>query len=300
MAGAASLGSPAGLSPDLRTAPRFLVPELPEAETIARGLRPHLPGRRIDAVRWIHEDVLDRPGSEFAAALTGTRFEAVGRRGKNLVLRLEDDRRLVVNLGMSGRLLHRPLESSAPPPTHPAVRFQLGDAAGELVYHDVRRFGTLAIRDPEEWKDWTDRLGPEPLGPDFTVEWLQERLGESRMPLRSWLLDQRKVAGVGNIYASEIAFVAGIHPQVPVREIPGPMIPRLHHATRQVLKEAVDARGTTLRDYRTAQGWEGEYGHQLRAYGRAGDPCRRCGTRIVRIVFSNRSAFLCPECQQTP
>lgn len=273
------------------------MPELPEAETIVRGLRPHLPGRTIVAVECLHADVIEGTETAFTEAVSGAEIQAVDRRGKNLVLALDGNRYLVVNLGMSGRLLHRTRKDSSPRPTHPAVRFTLAPAESDLVYHDVRRFGRLSLYTADTFRVWSASLGPEPLGPEFTEEWLTGALSRSRMPLRSWLLDQRKVAGVGNIYASEAAHRAGIHPRTRVRQISTEAAAALHTGIRSVLAAAIEARGTTLRDYRTAQGWEGEYAGQLRVYGRDGEPCPECGEPIQRIVFSNRSAFFCPRCQ---
>ncbi len=285
------------------------MPELPEAETIARGLRRPVVGGTLDGVRVLHADVLDLEPAALARGVEGRRVTAVERRGKNVVLRLDDDARLVVNLGMSGRLLWRGPHDPGPPPTHPAVIFGLrrgstaaagppgGDGGGEIVYHDPRRFGRIQLLSGPAFRGWSRALGPEPLSAAFTARALAEGLGRSRSPIRSWLLDQRRVAGVGNIYASEACHLARIHPRTPASAIDSSRARRLHRALRKVLGDAVEGGGTTLRDYRDAQGWEGAYQHRLRVYGREGEPCLRCGHGIERIVFSNRSAFLCPRCQ---
>ncbi len=297
------------------------MPELPEAETIVRGLREPLAGARIAEVRVLHPDLVDGPPPSFRAGLRGAAVEAVSRRGKNVVLRLDTGTRLVVNLGMSGRLLWRPEPAIDPPPSHPGVIFEMAaerrvalasapasgrarpggpgspGRAGALVYHDPRRFGRLRLLDPEAWLRWSSSLGPEPLSSAFTASFLQQTLGKTRSPLRSFLLDQTRVAGVGNIYASEACFLARLHPQSPSNRVEPEGVRRLHRAVRKVLREAVEGGGTTLRDYRTAQGWEGSHQHRLRVYGREGDPCPRCGESIRRTVFSNRSAFFCPRCQ---
>lgn len=280
------------------------MPELPEAETIVRGLLAPLHDRRVTQVTVVRPDVVEGSATRFADALTGRVMQEVGRRGKNVVIHLDDDARLVVNLGMSGRLLYRPPSDPSPPPTHPVAEFHLsrGDdgEGGTLVYHDIRRFGLLRVLDARAYGRWSRSLGPEPLGRRFTARYLQEACAASRSPLRSWLLDQRKVAGVGNIYANEAAHLAGIHPRTPASAIPAQAIPRLHRAIRRVLRDAIEARGTTLRDYRTAQGWEGSYGGALRVYGRDGEPCPGCRTPVEREVFGNRSAFFCPTCQPAP
>jgi formamidopyrimidine-DNA glycosylase len=275
------------------------VPELPEAETIVRGLRPPVEGRTVVAVEVVHDDVLDEPTPTFRRSLEGRRIDAVTRRGKNVILALEDGPRLVVNLGMSGRLLHRLPDDDRPEPTHPAVLFTLDDDS-TLVYHDIRRFGRLHLREAEDYRKWSRTLGPEPLARRFTGRRLAQGLARSSSPIRSWLLDQRRIAGVGNIYASEALHRARIHPRTPAAEIDAAGARRLHRAIRKVLRDAVEWKGTTFRDFRTADGREGSYGQRLRVYGREGEPCPRCGARIRRIVFSNRSAFLCPRCQPEP
>jgi formamidopyrimidine-DNA glycosylase len=202
----------------------------------------------------------------------------------------------VVNLGMSGRLLHRTPDAVDPSPTHPGVRFLLDDGS-LLVYHDPRRFGRLEAMSEKRFDAWSAELGPEPLAPAFTPNALAISLAGSSAPIRSWLLDQRKIAGVGNIYANEALYLAGIHPQTHAATIDRDGAKRLHVALREVLREAIRARGTTLRDYRTAQGSEGGYAVKLRVYGRGGEPCAKCGTTIERIVFGGRSAFVCRKCQ---
>jgi formamidopyrimidine-DNA glycosylase len=199
---------------------------------------------------------------------------------------------------MSGRLLHRKGDATDPPPSHPGVRFLLDDES-LLIYHDPRRFGRLEAMNGDGFDAWSKTLGPEPLSPAFTPNELSIALAASSSPVRSWLLDQRKVAGVGNIYANEALFLAGVHPQTPARSIDKAAGARLHGTLRAVLREAIRARGTTLRDYRTAQGWEGGYARKLRVYGRDGEPCPTCGTTVERIVFGGRSAFLCGKCQQS-
>lgn len=288
------------------------MPELPEAETIVRGLASPLSGARITGVRILRPDLVDGPLPSFRQGLHRAGIEEVTRRGKNIVLRLDTGARLVVNLGMSGRLLWRPEPPGDPPPSHPGVILDVEGgnpaagvpssspcSAGTLVYNDPRRFGRLRLLAPDAWARWSSTLGPEPLSSTFTAAALEESLQGTRSPLRSFLLDQRKVAGVGNIYASEACFLAGLHPRTPSNKVHGQGARRLHRGLRRVLREAVEGGGTTLRDYRTAQGWEGSHQHRLRVYGREGRPCPHCSAPIERIVFSNRSAYFCPRCQGT-
>lgn len=273
------------------------MPELPEAETIVRGLRLSVVGRRIEAVQVVHADVLRAPVRSFGAAARGRVIEGVGRRGKNVLLLLDGGRVLAVNLGMTGRLL----PFSTPPrgvlrPTHPAVRLHF-HGGGVLVFDDQRRFGTVEVLDASEWAERDTRMGPEPLERGFTPARLFRDLQRSRSPLRSWLLDQRRIAGIGNIYAVEALHLAGLHPLRPANRLEPDEARRLHGAIRRVLRAAIRHGGTTIRDYRNAEGGEGAYAPRLHVYGRDGQACLRCGTAVDRVVLSNRSAFYCPVCQ---
>ncbi len=275
------------------------MPELPEAETIARGLHSVLPGRVIASVTILRDDVVKGPPRGFAAALPGRQFRDVGRRGKNVVFTFEDGSRLVINLGMTGRILSGANSGQARRATHPAVHFHLADG-GCVTYDDVRRFGLLTLIPRARWRDWSRRLGPEPLARSFTARVLRKTLSRSRAPVRSLLLDQRKIAGVGNIYAVEALWFARIHPATPANVIGERATARLHRSVRRVLRRAIRAGGTTLRNYRNAEGDVGRFGRALHAYGRADEPCVRCRTSIERIVFGGRSAFFCPRCQAAP
>lgn len=278
------------------------MPELPEVETVVRQLSRDLPGRRIGKVTVFHADLLNEPAKAFAANLSGKEIQSVGRRGKNILISFSDSGVLAVNLGMTGKLLFResPRGSTdlpeSPVPPHLGVRFDL-DPPPVLYYADTRRFGSLRRFTEGEWSAESARLGPEPLDPDLTAQDFLQSLARSRSPIRSWLLDQTRIAGVGNIYACEALFRAGIHPQAPARSLDSLDAERLLLAIRAVLSDAIRARGTTLRDYRTAMGDEGGFGPALQAYGQEGTPCPRCNTAIVRVVFGNRSAFFCPGCQ---
>ena len=286
------------------------MPELPEVETVVRELATVLPGHRISGVQVIHSDLLAVPEDRFSQILSGSSVEAVARRGKNLVFSLSTPEQgrhshvLAVNLGMTGQLLFFPEtdpESSRKEdqwPSHPAILFALVPLS-TLVYADVRRFGSLRVFSSEKWRSESRRLGPEPLDPALTARQLHEGFSRSRSPIRSWLLDQTRLAGIGNIYASEALFRAGIHPTRPARSLGLDEAELLLAGLQGVLSEAIAARGTTLRDYRTASGDFGGFGSALEAYGRDGEPCPRCNTPIERIVFGNRSAFFCPQCQKS-
>ena len=280
------------------------MPELPEAEIIVRGIRTAVSGRSIEDVDVLHGDVLGVTATRLRKGLAGRRIAGAGRRAKNVLLELDDGSVVWINLGMTGRVLAlpRPPRSGpvraryGPVATHPAVVFLLGDGT-DLVFDDSRRFGTIAHLDPPASQARSRTFGPEPLTDEFTPMGLSGGLRASRAPVRSWLLDQRKLAGVGNIYANEALFLAGIHPARRTHTVRRHEAEALHKSLRSVLAAAVRAGGTTIRDYRNAQGGEGEYVRELRVYGQEGSPCVKCGSIVQRVVFGNRSAFLCPACQ---
>jgi len=274
------------------------MPELPEAETIVRDLRDRISGATVRSARIVHADILG-PGLDAVRLdrlLAGRRILAVGRRAKNVVLTFEGDLRLVINLGMTGRLVVSD-SPRAGEMRHIAAAFDLEDGRA-ILFDDTRRFGRLDLHDAEGWRERDSALGIEPLSEGFTADHLYRSTRTSRTPIRNWLLDQRRVAGIGNIYASEALFRASIRPDRFTRSLSEPEAAGLRDALRDVLRAAIEARGTTLSDYRDASGEAGGFEPLLRVYGRAGQPCPRCGTTIQRIVMSNRSAFFCPACQR--
>ena len=274
------------------------MPELPEAETIVRALRARLPGARVRAVSVKHTDIL-APGltvRRLASTLRGRRFTGVARRGKNVVLEFEGDIRLVINLGMTGRVVTSEA-SRAGELRHVAARLELEDGRS-LLYDDARRFGCLDLRDAAGWAERTAELGMEPLGSEFTAESLHALTRTSRSPIRNFLLDQKKVAGVGNIYANEALFRAGVRPTRRAHRLTRAESAVLRDHLRDVLEESIANRGTTISDYRDAFGESGGFDRWLRVYDRAGEPCLVCATPIKRIVLTNRSAFYCPRCQR--
>jgi formamidopyrimidine-DNA glycosylase len=272
------------------------VPELPEVETIVRGLRPQLRGRRVRSV-WgsglpLH---LARPVDlEALRALTvGRAFASVRRLGKYILLEVEGGAGIGVHLGMTGRLRVQPAAAPRAPHTHVVLGLAGGD---ELRYVDARRFGWVAAADPLAGLPALAELGPDPLA-GLDAGALAALLEGVRAPVKAFLLDQRRLAGVGNIYACEALFRAGIHPGVPagrLRRRAGPLL----EGVRAALEEGIARRGTTLRDYVDADGFPGDNAAALLVYGRAGLPCSRCGARIRRRVDAGRSTFYCPRCQR--
>jgi len=273
------------------------MPELPEVETIVRDIRPALLGRRLDRVALSHDDVLrgvTRRG--LVRGLTGATVGEVFRRAKHAVLDL-GARRLVVQPGMTGSLVvhERP---RAPDEREYAVLRATLDDGRELVYRDVRRLGTLLLLDARAWARYDAAIGPEPLEPDFTPERLGMALGRSRQAVKKVIMDQKHLAGVGNIYANEALFAAGIDPSKAAAKLTPDDHRRLHAEIRRILLAAIAADGTTVRDYRTGTGEEGSFQLELLVYGREGEPCRRCGTRLAGThAIDARTTVFCHRCQ---
>jgi formamidopyrimidine-DNA glycosylase len=274
------------------------MPELPEVETVRRGLERHLVGRRILRLD-LRETRLRTPlrARDLEPRLVGRRIEALERRGKYLVVRLAGDEALVVHLGMTGSLTVA-AAPAAPLPPHTHVRLGL-EGGAELRFADPRRFGMFYVLAAAELGG--DRrlasLGPEPLGPDFAPAYLVQRARGVRKPIKNFLMDASVVAGLGNIYVTEALWEAGIHPRSRAGRLRPARWERLHAAVRRVLEAALQAGGTTLQDYRNAEGDLGSFQVQLEVYDREGEPCRRCGRPIRRIVQAGRSTFYCPGCQ---
>jgi len=273
------------------------MPELPEVETVRRALELELGEVRVLAVGG-RSIALRRPLviEDLAAVLPGRRFAAARRRGKFLLLDLEPPGTLLCHLGMSGRLTLD--ASSAPllPHTHAVLRL---DDGRELRFVDPRRFGLLAWLEPgaEDADPSLARLGPEPLDPEIG-RWLPPRLKARRAPLKALLLDQHLVAGVGNIYAAEALWRAGLRPDREGRRTALPRLARLAEEVRAVLEEAVAEGGTTIRDYAAPSGNFGYFAVRLEVYGRQGEPCRRCGAELRADVLAGRTTAWCPRCQR--
>jgi formamidopyrimidine-DNA glycosylase len=274
------------------------VPELPEVETVARTLRPHVSGATILGVqtsrhalrRPIPEDVLHR-------ACVGARFETVERVGKYLLIAISSGSTLLVHLGMSGRLLM--IDSSAIRAPHTHLVFTLAGGR-DLRYVDPRRFGVIACysTDTVDAAPELAPLGPDPFTSGFTVEYLARALAGSRRDLKSFLLDQRQIAGLGNIYVCEALFRAGLSPRRSTSRMGDDRSSRLHEAILHVLSEGIRNRGTSFSDYLDVNGEMGQNQAVLWAYGREGEQCRKCGGVIRRLVQGGRSTFYCPVCQK--
>jgi formamidopyrimidine-DNA glycosylase len=272
------------------------VPELPEVETVRRGLLPHLAGRVLSEVQVLdHRLTAPEPPAVVAARLEGIRIESLGRRGKYLIAELDDGAALLVHLRMTGNLSWLPAPPGEPP------RFLRAwaklDDGSYLAYTDARRFGTWRVADDgaEEWL--AGKLGPEPLGGWAAADMARAFAGR-RAPVKAALLDQRVVAGVGNIYADEALWAAKIHPLAPAGRLSRTRIARLHAAVIEALEVAIEAQGSSISTFRTPDGGYGSAQERLRAYGRGGEPCERCGTIMRRIVVAQRGTTYCPHCQR--
>ena len=273
------------------------MPELPEVESVRRQLEPVLVGRRFDRVR-IDDARLVRPydPAEVAAELAGERVAAVDRRGKYLVVRFESGRVLLIHLRMTGSLLHAPSGSLQDDPHRRAV-VTLDDGS-DVAYRDVRRFGTWLLLEPGEAGPYLDeRVGDEPLDALFTTARLGERLAGRRTSLKAALLDQRTLAGIGNIYADEALWRARLSPLRAASGLDRAELRRLHRAIRAALEHGLARQGSTLRDYRLPDGSGGSMQDEFRVYGRRDEPCDRCGTPIARTQVAGRTTWYCPICQ---
>jgi formamidopyrimidine-DNA glycosylase len=277
------------------------VPELPEVETVRRRLEPVLLGRTFERVE-ILDPRLTRPFDrvEIAAELEGERVAAVDRRGKYLIVRFETGRALLIHLRMTGNVLHVRRGTPLGADPHRRVVVNLDDGS-DVVYRDVRRFGTWLLAEPDEVEPYlATRLGGEPLAAAFTTKRLGEALANRRAPVKAAILDQRRIAGIGNIYADEALWRARIHPQQPAGELDLAELRALHRGIRAALKAGIERQGATLRDYRTPDGRAGRMQHEFKVYGREGEPCPRCGRPIEKTRAAGRGTWFCPACQRLP
>jgi formamidopyrimidine-DNA glycosylase len=276
------------------------VPELPEVETIVRDLAPRLVGRTLRHPRLYQTDVLRRvTPRRLLATLSGARVTAVGRRAKHAVLTLATGHRLVIQPRMTGSLLVYDRRLAAGERRYVVLEAAIGGGAGaRFVYRDVRRLGTIWLLDGRGWEAYTARIGPEPLDLAFDAVQFADCLRGTGQAIKKVIMDQRRLAGVGNIYANEALFRAAIDPSRRADRLTSDDVVRLHGTVLAVLTEALAAQGTTVRDYRTGTGQSGSYQFALRVYGRGGEPCVRCGARLITThAIDGRSTTFCRHCQ---
>jgi formamidopyrimidine-DNA glycosylase len=274
------------------------VPELPEVETVRAQLAPVLAGRTFVSVE-ILDERLTRPldPGQVAAQLEGERVAAVDRRGKYVVVRFESGLVLLVHLRMTGSFLVA-RRGELPDDPHRRAVVRVDDGA-DIAYRDVRRFGTWLLIEEDELGEYLGaRLGEEPLGTAFTVKQLAQRLAGRRAPVKAALLDQRAVAGLGNIYADEALWYARITPLRPAGTLDQNEVAAVRRGIRRALRAGIERQGATLSDYRTPNGGRGSMQDEFKVYGREGDPCPRCGTPIAKTRIAGRGTSYCPSCQQ--
>lgn len=270
------------------------MPELPEVETIARDLRRDLVGKRIVdvEVRW-ERTVATPPAAELKPALVGRQIMGADRRGKYLLFSLSGEQMLIVHLRMTGQL--HVVGPEAAPDKHTHVVLAL-DSGRRLFFRDMRKFGRVyVVKDPTAI---LGELGPEPLNPDLTPTQLAGRLAGRKAPIKSLLLDQRVVAGIGNIYADEILFAASVDPRRAGGDLHLNEVARIHTVMRQVLAQAIFDHGSSLQNYQRPGGAKGQNQERHQVFRRTGKPCSRCGTTIARVVIGQRATHFCPQCQR--
>jgi len=276
------------------------MPELPEVETVRRGLAKAMEGRRINQVVVRRTD-LRRPLPEnFSDALTGRTITQLARRAKYLLIHLDDGTVVLAHLGMSGRMvIEQGTDAEVPARKHEHITFAVGNGT-VIRFSDPRRFGLMDLSTEEglSTHPLLASIGPEPLGDDFNGSMLAARLKGRKTPIKSALLDQRIVAGLGNIYVCEGLFMAGVSPRRSAHTVGPARAERLVTETKQVLRDAIAAGGSTLKDHVTATGEMGYFQHNFKVYGREGEACPTCMKPVKRIVQAGRSTFFCASCQR--
>jgi formamidopyrimidine-DNA glycosylase len=266
------------------------MPELPEVETVVTSLRPRIVGAKVAGVRLNRTDIVNPTSVDLIELLTGRTVVSINRRAKRIVVTLDDGNRFYIHLGMTGQLTMEQVDS--PLRSHTHLVLELQKSAVELRFRDPRRFGGVF------WlgEDSPDGdLGPEPLM--LRTARLAKILQSTRRPIKAALLDQTLIAGLGNIYADECLFLAKIHPLTPADRLSSEQVARLNRAIKLTLRRAIDARGSTLRDFVDGENAPGKYRSKHKVYDRKGEPCSRCRATIKRIVLTGRSTCFCPKCQ---
>jgi len=275
------------------------VPELPEVEVICRGLAPHIIGRRVKKISSSMKRLrLPVQREKLVDLLEGRDITGLLRRAKFMLVVFNNNAILIIHLGMTGRL--GLFHCQTPKAKHDHLRI-LFDDDSELRFNDARRFGSVQVIPPDAYKSIEDLFpytGPEPLGRKFTAAYLLKQAANRRQPVKNFLMDSRIVAGIGNIYANEILFATGIHPQTEAGCLDGGSWKNIVRTSRRILNRAIDCGGTTISDYVNASGGKGYFQIELKIYGRHGQTCTRCRTIIAKKVLAGRSSFFCPNCQK--
>jgi formamidopyrimidine-DNA glycosylase len=278
------------------------MPELPEVETIRRHLAPHVEGRRIERLEVLDARWSDpAPPDELADAVDGHVIERLSRRGKYLDWELDDEVHVVMHLRMTGNILLVPAVEDTPERKHLRVRVVLDDG-NRALFVDPRRFGTGIVLLGDDARDdyFASRLGVEPLSTDFTADALKAMSMKKKQPVKAFLLNQERIAGVGNIYADEALFRARIHPLRPVGTLKRDQIAALRDAVVRVLNDGIDSKGATIDDFRHPDGASGSFQDRFLIHLREGEPCVRCGTTVKKMRAAGRGTYVCERCQPRP
>ena len=277
------------------------MPELPEVESLRRILVRSAVGRKILNVKVGEKRLRRRVAADLAAKTVGRRIVKLSRRAKYLIIELDGNDVMLVHLGMSGSLTHRHdgFRADDFDSRHDHIDFKLDDGS-RLVYNDPRRFGMVALVERAALASTAELkgLGPEPLSREFNADYLAAKARGRSGAIKNLIMDQRIVAGIGNIYASEILFLAGVRPTRKAGRVTRSEIEKIVAATPAVLRAAIGRNGTTFRSYRDSRGQPGRFAERLRVYGRAGEPCYTCSTPIRNVVVGQRASFYCPKCQR--
>ena len=273
------------------------MPEMPEVEQVRKTLAPHITGKKILNVQVRLERLIKYPAADkFCADLTGKTITEVGRKGKYLVLATDDGQQLIVHLRMTGALMAQ--NSSQPEPAYAKIKFTLSDDT-DMWFTDIRTFGTLyLIKDGDYYIDGYETLGPEPLSAEFTAEYLLPIVRKSRKAIKTLILEQKVIAGLGNIYADECLALAKINPMRLANTLTDDEVSRLHEAVNTVIAQGIKNRGTTFRDYKDGEGNKGENQKYLLVYGRGGEACKNCGQPLQTAKVGGRGTTYCPHCQK--
>lgn len=272
------------------------MPELPEVEVIRRGLARKLVGEKIVRVSWSDKRLRRQGEPEDLESLIGRTVIRLSRRGKYLLMHLDQGQTLLVHLGMTGRLFFQ--TNTCPPLPHTHLVFDLHNGH-KLVYQDVRRFGQVLVYPRGAKPTALEQVGLEPWSRRLTPEWLAQKTAKLKRPIKNFLLDGRIIAGIGNIYASEALFEISLHPRTPVGQVSREGWAVLIKAVRRILQRAIRAGGTTIANFQDCEGQSGQFAVQLKVYGRTGEPCPVCRTPIERLVMAGRSTFFCSRCQRS-
>ncbi|HVA76504.1 MAG TPA: bifunctional DNA-formamidopyrimidine glycosylase/DNA-(apurinic or apyrimidinic site) lyase [Candidatus Binataceae bacterium] len=277
------------------------MPELPEVESLRRILRRSAVGRVIVGARISQIALRRKPPGDFAAQIAGRRIREIARRAKYLIVDLDGDHVILVHLGMSGSLTHRRagFDSAGFDPRHDHIEFFLDDAT-RIVFNDPRRFGLVRLlaRDAMDSSAELRAIGPEPFSAEFNARYLADKARGRRGAIKNLIMDQRIVAGIGNIYASEILFRARVRPTRRAGRVNAAEMKQIAAFTTEILRAAIGSRGTTFRSYRDSKGRPGRFAGRLRVYGRAQQPCYVCSTPIGNVLVGQRASFYCPKCQK--